>query len=124
MRKLESMEKDSIYLLQKLDCNCNDCAFMVRDFDTFKKWEDWNRNLQLVEYAKAGKLLAAQGLIQKPFQFDKKGLLNYGNCNKFNKPVSFIPATIQMDTQDCFKHRRETIPPPSNFYLYHKVMSL
>ena len=32
--------------------------------------------------------------------------INYGNCQKFNKLVSFIPNTSQLDTQLCFEHRR------------------
>lgn len=32
--------------------------------------------------------------------------VQYGNCNKLNKPVGFIPNTCQIETQDCFKHRR------------------
>lgn len=27
------MTKESIYQLQKIDCNCNDCAFFVRDLN-------------------------------------------------------------------------------------------
>jgi hypothetical protein len=30
----------------------------------------------------------------------------YGNCTKLNKPVSFIPETCQIDTQQCFENRR------------------
>ena len=41
------------------------------------------------------------------FQFDKKEIaINYGSCEKFEKPVSFIPNTIQLDTQQCFKNRK------------------
>lgn len=31
--------------------------------------------------------------------------INYGHCYLFDKPVSFIPATCQIETQDCFEHR-------------------
>jgi hypothetical protein len=31
---------------------------------------------------------------------------NYGTCTKFNKLVSFIPNTCQLETQSCFEHRR------------------
>ncbi len=31
----------------------------------------------------------------------------YGNCDKLNKPVSFIPNTCQLETQECFKNRRQ-----------------
>ena len=44
------MDKESIYELQKIDCNCNDCKFMVRDFEKFKKWENWNREMQLSDF--------------------------------------------------------------------------
>jgi hypothetical protein len=37
----------------------------------------------------------------------EKNKTNYGSCAKFDKPVSFIPATCQIDTQECFVHRRD-----------------
>lgn len=70
------MKKGSLYELQLIDCNCNDCAFMVRD------------------------------LSKRP----KKGVpspINYGYCDKFKKDVTFIPTHCQVDTQECFKHRRD-----------------
>jgi hypothetical protein len=33
--------------------------------------------------------------------------LNFGNCSKLNKPVSFIPNTCQIETQKCFEHRKQ-----------------
>lgn len=30
------MRNNSIYLRQLIDCNCNDCAFMTRDFSDLK----------------------------------------------------------------------------------------
>lgn len=30
------MDKESIFELQKIDCNCNDCGFMERNNDEFK----------------------------------------------------------------------------------------
>jgi hypothetical protein len=32
--------------------------------------------------------------------------LNFGNCTKFNKSVTFIPNTCQLETQECFQHRK------------------
>jgi hypothetical protein len=32
--------------------------------------------------------------------------LNFGLCTKFNKSVTFIPATCQLETQQCFEHRK------------------
>lgn len=47
------MDKESRYLLQKIDCNCNDCFFMTRDFDKFKeslsshkRWDEDHFNMQ------------------------------------------------------------------------------
>lgn len=32
--------------------------------------------------------------------------INYGQCQKFGKPVSFIPNVCQIETQNCFEHRK------------------
>lgn len=71
------------YELQLIDCNCNDCKFMVRDFAKLEAHK---------------KTFAGTGLMDR---------LSYGNCSHFNKPVTFIPNTCQLDTQQCFKHRKE-----------------
>ena len=76
------MNKDSLLELQKIDCNCNDCKFMVRDF----------AKLEAHKLSYKG-----TGLMDR---------LTYGDCSKFNKPVTFIPATCQMETQKCFEHRK------------------
>lgn len=78
------MDKTSIYLLQKVDCNCNDCAFMIRDF----------KKLQSFDYLYQGRLNCSYRI-------------NYGNCTKFNKPVSFIANRCQPQTQHCFVHRKD-----------------
>ena len=70
------MDKTSAYYLQLIDCNCNDCIYMVRDLTRFPE----------------------KG---KPYP------INYGNCTKFDKKVSFIPNTCQIETQKCFKHRKD-----------------
>jgi hypothetical protein len=72
------LEKESIYLLQKIDCNCNDCGFMARD-------------------------------LSRPPDKNKPAPINYGYCNRFNKHVTFIPATCQPDTKHCFRHRKDNI---------------
>lgn len=102
-----SLDKESIFLLQKLDCNCNDCGFMKRDFEEFKKWSDFHEKLQREDFDRKKKLL--QIAENASFQFDKSSLLSYGNCDKTGRKVSFIPNTLQLDTQDCFKHRRELV---------------
>lgn len=111
--------------LQKIDCNCNDCKFMVRDIDRFKKsleqhhkWQlDYFNTIRNNLYKKAkcwvdrgfpDKAMVLQKQADKmKFQFDKKEVsINYGYCDKFGKEVSFIPNTCQTETQECFSHRR------------------
>jgi len=77
------MSKESIIELQKIDCNCNDCWFMIRDI---KKMESFN-------HLHIGQEKASHRV-------------NYGNCDKFKKEVSFIPNICQIETQKCFEHRR------------------
>ena len=113
--------------LQRVDSNCNDCKFMVRDLERLKqsqeqhyKWQlDYfnTRKNKIIQKAKWYKdrfndlemwdklLTEAENM---KFQFDKKeASLNYGNCTKFNKEVSFIPVTLQLETQQCFTHRKD-----------------
>lgn len=80
------MDKESIIELQKLDCNCNDCKYMARDFEKYKSF-DW--------------LYTENDKVTSP-----AWRINYGNCHKLNKPVSFIPGVLQLETQGCFEHRR------------------
>jgi len=116
---------NSSYELQKIDCNCNDCKFMDRDLQRFKKslnthykWQlDYFNTIRNNLYKKAEKW-KRKGFPKKyetvkreadkmRFQFDKKkASINYGNCTKHNKPVSFLPNTLQLETQECFEHRK------------------
>ena len=80
--ELESISKLSRILLQKIDCNCNDCKHMVRNMDKFNSFN----------HLHVGKKNSLR--------------VNYGRCLKFSKDVSFLPNTCQIDTQDCFDHRR------------------
>lgn len=80
------MTKESLIELQKIDCNCNDCEYMNRDFERYK--------------ASDGLYTNEKGQVTNPSH-----RINYGHCNKFNKPVSFIPNICQIETQKCFEHR-------------------
>ena len=80
------LDKESIIALQKIDCNCNDCKFMTRDFEKKKFWDE-------SELHKNSKNASHR--------------IHYGDCTHFNKKVSFIPNVCQLDTQKCFAHRRE-----------------
>ena len=97
------MNKESTYLLQKIDCNCNNCGYLERDIEKYKKWADWHSTIELKEFERKKKLGHVRPNAQ--FQFDKSGLLYYGYCKKLKKDISFIPDICQLETQDCFKHR-------------------
>tara|TARA_R110000787_G_scaffold7178_6_gene24717 strand:+ start:369 stop:731 length:363 start_codon:yes stop_codon:yes gene_type:complete len=119
------MDKESKIELQKIDCNCSDCKFMIRNSDKFKesiedhhRWQlDYFNKLRDNLYNKA-KEWGKRGFPDKAinvkkeadkmrFQFDKKeASINYGRCHKLNKDVSFIPNVCQLETQECFEHRR------------------
>jgi len=81
------MTKEGIIELQKIDCNCNDCKYMTRDFEEYKYFD----------YLYVNEI----GQVTNPSY-----RLNYGKCQKFNKSVSFIPNTCQLETQVCFAHRK------------------
>lgn len=118
------------YELQMIDANCNNCIFMERDMEKYKKWHDWHRALSLIEFymEKGMAILNAWNVIDNGltehdkksgggmlrvalkmnFLFEKVGLLQYGTCKKFDKPVSFLPVTCQIETQHCFQHRKNS----------------
>lgn len=97
---------------------------MIRDIDKFKYWEAYNRQLQLKDFErKKHKAIedannhpderARQGALRKAnkmtFQFDREAQINYGDCDKLNKAVSFIPNICQIETQECFENRRNEL---------------
>ena len=82
------MDKESVYLLQKVDCNCNDCIYLERDFEKYKSFNELYKD--------------ERGRVTNPSH-----RVLYGNCLKLNKPISFVANTCQIDTQECFKHRRD-----------------
>ena len=98
------MDAESRIELQKIDCNCNDCKFMIRDFDKYKASKElhyeWQKNyFDFIKIKTNDDTMA--------FQFDSStAMIQFGHCAKFNKNVSFIPNICQIDTQECFEHRR------------------
>lgn len=44
--------------------------------------------------------------LSKPPQKGNAAKIGYGHCVHFDKPVTFIPATCQLETQLCFVHRK------------------
>lgn len=122
------MDKESIFLLKKIDCNCNDCKYLVRDFKKYEeslalhyRWQfdyfniikenlvkrakEWE---QKGEQEKAGNLYKeAKALV---FQFERSAAsIFYGKCLKLNKSISFIPNICQLETQGCFVHRKDSL---------------
>lgn len=117
---------EAIYNLQRIDCNCNNCGFMRRDLTTYKTWEDWHRARELEEFEKRkAKAIAdaeaiedegsRKALLYKAnkmrFHFEKVKLINYGFCLQFQKAVTFLPNTCQIETQKCFIHRADYLHP-------------
>lgn len=121
------MDKESLYLLQKLDCNCNDCAFLARNMDKFNESVEFHRKLQLDYYNTLKQKLIERANYHKrryydlekwdkllteadnmKFQFNRsEAMISFGYCNKLNKDISFISNTCQIDTQQCFLHRKD-----------------
>ena len=66
-----------------------------------KAWKDMKNDLE-----KWDSLLTESEKMK--YQFDKStASINFGRCDKFDKEVTFIPNTCQLDTQECFTHRRD-----------------
>lgn len=123
------MDKESVLESQKIDCNCNDCVFMQRDVEKFKASQELHHKWQLDYFNTCKQRLKDKAKWYKnnfndletwdkllteadkmKFQFNSKtAMINYGNCTKLNKSVSFIPNHCQLETQSCFKHRRDGI---------------
>ncbi len=74
--------------LQKIDCNCNDCTFMVRDLEKKRLWDETELHAN---------------------QKNASHRIHYGRCDRFQISVSFIPNTCQLSTQQCFVHRKEGV---------------
>jgi len=114
---------------QNIDCNCNNCVFMIRDMDKFHKSLESHKNWQYDHFATVRNKLTEKAKFTKDkfndllkwndllvqadkmkFQFDKSEVsINYGKCSFLNTEVSFIPDTLQLNTQSCFKNRKDGI---------------
>jgi hypothetical protein len=82
------MDKESVFELQKTDCNCNDCWHLTRNLAKYKEFDYLYTN--------------KKGQVTSPSH-----RINYGFCNSQNKDVSFIPNVCQIENQKCFLHRKE-----------------
>jgi hypothetical protein len=116
------MNKESMVELQKIDCNCNDCKHMVRDFETFNKWKKWQLEQDKKDFdrKKAKAIEDAKKIMEEKsrnsmlsiankmkYQAEKTSNINYGFCSKKNnKPITFLPCVCMIENQECFEHRR------------------
>lgn len=120
------MDKESVILKQEVDCNCNDCAFFVRDIDALndskkehRRWEAlsvrskrqyfWDEAQKALE---KGKLDSHRDLLRERSRVSidksyRSGLV-FGSCSKFGKTVQVVPNVCQIETQSCFRHRRRS----------------
>lgn len=107
------MTKESAHELQLIDCNCNDCKYMVRDFDKFKASKAKHYKWQLDYFNLCKSKASPEDASKMRFEFDSSSVaIHFGYCQKLSKQVSFIPVTCQIETQQCFKHRL-AYPNPS-----------
>ena len=118
------MTKESTIELQKIDCNCNDCVHLARniarlntvraidDDDQYYFWRAkkaraiWKARAKIKKDKERGEIALAAAIALEYNYFVQRCAVNYGECNKFKKQVTFIPNTLQLETQNCFKHRR------------------
>ncbi len=118
------MDKESIILKQEVDCNCNDCGHFVRSSEALnaskKRHRQWAaasirmRRKRFWEEAQkalgAGKRDSCTELLREHSRVtvDKgyKAGLVFGRCAKYNKPIQTVSNVCQVDTQECFVHRR------------------
>ena len=107
--------------LDLIDTNCNNCIHLQRDMEKFKKWEEWNRSVQLKDFelrrGQAFKIAESQPddksrltMLAKAnkmvFQFDRSSLFMYGYCAVKNIDVYFLSGICMPQNRVCFKHRR------------------
>lgn len=123
------MTKESIIELQCIDCNCNDCVHLSRNIARLNtvRAEDDDNQYWFFRRIKARRIWSAREKIKKDKEKGQIALesaialeynytpqtcaINYGLCGKLKKEVSFIPNTLQLETQGCFEHRRKTNLP-------------
>ena len=120
--------------LDELDCNCSNCGFLTRSLSKRQKHVDFHYLMQKnhfniirikllekgeyhlsraekdpdrKEYFKQKAKNNFKEARKMVFVFSEGGCsLGFGYCEKLKKEVSFIPNTLQLETQQCFKHRK------------------
>jgi hypothetical protein len=85
------------------------CGF-ENQYDTFRRTKARRIRAarQKVEKDRERGLLALEDALKLTFVYSPlTAPINYGKCLKFDKDVSFIPNTLQLETQRCFLHRKD-----------------
>lgn len=118
------MGPESRIQFQEIDCNCNDCTYMIRNLRKLDEAKQDARDYAAssIKRIRAKRLDEANDSLERGNVRSYEGILlerrsvsvksnyrsglSFGDCTKFNKPVSFIPNILQLDTQECFEHRR------------------
>ena len=78
------MDKESLYLLQCVDTNCNDCGFFARD-------------------------LSRKNEVINLFNGSKKGTPEYGRCTKKGVDLFTWAGQCSPQNQSCFVHRKDMV---------------
>jgi hypothetical protein len=127
-----TLSKDSLKLLQDLDCNCNDCKFMVRDAEKFRAAQERRKSfmrehfetlkrkeIETLEFKermaavkRPERLASLIALVEsRVFEYGAPHpQINYGTCTNPESgfvEVDFLPTTFSGDTQRCFVNRRD-----------------
>lgn len=115
---------------QRIDCNCNDCIFMVRDSEKLGRSKAFHHQLDLDAFNRTqANLLKLANNARRENELERYEAihvtrskmkfapayvsgLSYGDCSKLNKPISFIANTCQPETQHCFLHRKDAPQGP------------
>lgn len=124
-------DKYSLYLLQCVDCNCNDCRWMVRDLDKYRAAQELRKGIMTdhfhtlnqkeketaLEKVKAGKTdidtfnRTIREIDSRQYVHSTPNpQINYGRCTHPDygpKDVNFLPTTFSGDTRHCFEHRNK-----------------
>lgn len=115
--KQKGLSTESAIELQKFDCNCSDCKHLLRNNYRKQIEDEWRRKLDFEEWNKQREadLFVALTLLDKTMLYEitnrrflpRKPQMAFGYCKLFElKEISFLPGVLQLETQQCFEHRR------------------
>ena len=132
--------KESKYEEQKINCNCNDCIYLERDFIALEESKKRNRSYYAwsYKYRRCNKLKRAKKALEGTETNQKRhdalleersnlsldtsfrSGLSFGKCRKLEKDITFIPNLLQIETQGCFKHRLDELTEEERIERFNK----